>query len=81
MSIQELKSKHKLLKVWEYSWKPLFRGYTDKVLYINPGTLEIKDKDVSPSVKEKFIGGKGLVSGCSGTQHVLKQNGMILKTK
>ncbi len=59
MSIQELKSKHKLLKVWEYSWKPLFRGYTDKVLYINPGTLEIKDKDVSPSVKEKFIGGKG----------------------
>ena len=49
----------KLIKEWEYSWTPLSRGYTDKILYVNAGSLEIRDKDVPPAVKEKFIGGKG----------------------
>lgn len=59
MDIQSVKSQHKLLKQWDYTWKPLERGYTDKILYINPGTKEIKEKDVPPVMKEKFIGGKG----------------------
>ncbi|HVN58613.1 MAG TPA: aldehyde ferredoxin oxidoreductase C-terminal domain-containing protein [Bacteroidales bacterium] len=59
MDILEIKSRHILLKKWNYSWKPLSRGYTDKILYINPGSLEIRDKDVPLQVKEKFIGGKG----------------------
>ena len=49
----------KLLKKWNYEWKPLYRGYTDKVLYINVGSNDVKEKIVPPQVKEKFIGGKG----------------------
>ena len=44
---------------WDYNWTPLSRGYTDKILYINVGTTDIKEKDVPPVMKEKFIGGKG----------------------
>ncbi len=59
MDIQAIKSKHRMLKSWEYKWTPLDKGYTDKVLYINVGTPEIRDKDVPSEMKEKFIGGKG----------------------
>jgi aldehyde:ferredoxin oxidoreductase len=59
MDINSVKAKHKVLKSWDYNWKPLDKGYTDKVLYVNVGTAELKDKDVPPVVKEKFIGGKG----------------------
>ncbi|HNV95810.1 MAG TPA: aldehyde ferredoxin oxidoreductase N-terminal domain-containing protein, partial [Bacteroidales bacterium] len=59
MNVQELKAAHKMLKEFNYSIKPLYRGYTDKILYINVGNQEIKIKDVPPLMKEKFIGGKG----------------------
>jgi aldehyde:ferredoxin oxidoreductase len=59
MDIESIKAQHKLLKGWEYTWTPLSKGYTDKVLYINVGTTEIKDRDVPLPMKEKFIGGKG----------------------
>ena len=59
MDSKSIKDQHKLLKKWDYIWKPLDRGYTDKTLYINVGTTEIKEKDVPLPMKEKFIGGKG----------------------
>jgi aldehyde:ferredoxin oxidoreductase len=59
MDVELIKEQHLLLKRWEYSWTPLSKGYTDKILYVNVGTREIKDKDVAPDMKEKFIGGKG----------------------
>ena len=59
MDIKAIKAQHKLLKKWEYNWKPLDKGYTDKILYVNVGTPEIKEKDVPKVMKEKFIGGKG----------------------
>ncbi len=59
MNIAEMKNAHKTLTKWSYEWKPLYRGYTDKTLYINVGTHEIKEKAVPPLMKEKFIGGKG----------------------
>jgi aldehyde:ferredoxin oxidoreductase len=59
MDIKAIKAQHKLLKKWEYNWKPLDKGYTDKILYVNVGTPEIKEKDVPQVMKEKFIGGKG----------------------
>lgn len=59
MEIQEMAAQHVLLKSWSYQWKPLFRGYTDKTLYINVGNNEVMEKPVPPEVKEKFIGGKG----------------------
>lgn len=59
MNIGEMRNAHKTLKTWSYEWKPLHRGYTDKILYINISDNEIKEKAVPPVMKEKFIGGKG----------------------
>jgi aldehyde:ferredoxin oxidoreductase len=59
MDINAIKVQHKLIKEWDYKWTPLSKGYTDKILYINVGSGEIKDKDVPAVMKEKFIGGKG----------------------
>ncbi|MFO7873021.1 MAG: aldehyde ferredoxin oxidoreductase C-terminal domain-containing protein [Bacteroidales bacterium] len=59
MNIAELKDKRKTLKAVDYQKTPLYRGYTDKILYINVGNCEIKEKDVPAEMKEKFIGGKG----------------------
>jgi len=59
MDIQSIKEQHKPVQKWEYNWTPLAKGYTDKILYINVGSLEIKEKDVPAIMKEKFIGGKG----------------------
>jgi len=59
MDIKSIKDQHKLLKKWDYNWTPLDKGYTDKILYINVGTKDIKEKDVPLAMKEKFIGGKG----------------------
>ncbi len=59
MNIAELKQKRNIIKEVDYQKTPLFRGYTDKVLYINVGTAEVKEKDVPAQMKEKFIGGKG----------------------
>lgn len=59
MDIQKIKDQHKLVRRLDYVWTPLDKGYTDKILYINVGTAEIKQKDVPLVMKEKFIGGKG----------------------
>jgi aldehyde:ferredoxin oxidoreductase len=59
MDITAIKEQHKLKNEWNYIWTPLSKGYTDKVLYINVGSGEIKEKDVPEVMKEKFIGGKG----------------------
>jgi aldehyde:ferredoxin oxidoreductase len=59
MNVKEMFAKAKRLNAWQYSKKELYRGYTDKILYINVGGNEIKEKDVPAAMKEKFIGGKG----------------------
>ncbi|MEI7595578.1 MAG: aldehyde ferredoxin oxidoreductase C-terminal domain-containing protein [Bacteroidota bacterium] len=59
MDIAALKSKQTLLKEWTYQHTPLERGYTDKILYINVGSKEVKEKNVPKEMKEKFIGGRG----------------------
>ena len=59
MNITDLKQNYKKLKEVDYQVKPLDKGYTDKILYINVGNNEVKEKDVPPIMKEKFIGGKG----------------------
>jgi aldehyde:ferredoxin oxidoreductase len=59
MNINSIKEQHKLLISREYNWTPLDKGYTDKILFINVGSREIKYRDVPAVMKEKFIGGKG----------------------
>ena len=59
MDIASIKSKHRQIKKWDYGWTPLNKGYTDKILYINVGSADIREKSVPQLMKEKFIGGKG----------------------
>jgi len=57
--VSEMKQAHKLIKSWKYNWKPLDKGYTDKILYVNLNQNVISEKDVPGEMKEKFIGGRG----------------------
>ncbi len=59
MNVKELKAKQKVLNSVNYEWKALYRGYTDKILYINVSNNEVKEKAVPAQMKEKFVGGKG----------------------
>src|SRR3989339_393165 len=59
MDIQEMKSRHKLVKEWAYDLKPLDRGYANRTLYINVSDKTIKERPVSEEMKQKFTGGKG----------------------
>jgi len=59
MDISALKNSRKILNHISYVQKDLFRGYTDKILYINVGNNNIQEKEVPPLMKEKFAGGKG----------------------
>jgi aldehyde:ferredoxin oxidoreductase len=59
MDTASIAKTQKVLKEWSYTWTPLDKGYTDKTLYVNVGTGEIKEKLVPPLMKEKFIGGRG----------------------
>ncbi len=59
MEIAEIKQGHETLLKWDYQWKALDKGYTDKSLYINLSDNKIVAKDVPAMMKEKFIGGRG----------------------
>jgi aldehyde:ferredoxin oxidoreductase len=59
MNTEAIAKTQKVKKEWSYTWKPLDKGYTDKILYVNVGTGEIMEKTVPPLMKEKFIGGRG----------------------
>ncbi len=59
MEISEIKQGHETLLKWDYQWKALDKGYTDKSLYINLSDNKIVAKDVPAMMKEKFIGGRG----------------------
>lgn len=59
MEISEIKQGHETLLKWDYQWKALDKGYTDKSLYINLSDNRIVAKDVPAMMKEKFIGGRG----------------------
>ena len=59
MDIIKFKNSLKVIKEWSYKLTPINKGYTDKILYIHVGDKTIKEKDVPPVMKEKFIGGKG----------------------
>ena len=43
MEAASLKKSHKLLREWSYTWTPLDKGYTDKILYLNLSENEIKE--------------------------------------
>jgi len=59
MDVKKLRAAQKKIKEFKYELRPLERGYANRILYMNVGNNEIKEKPVSEEMKEKFIGGKG----------------------
>ncbi len=59
MSIADLKSKHRLIREWNYKPGEIFRGYNNRTLYVNLTDNTISEKPVTQHMKEKFVGGKG----------------------
>jgi len=59
MNINEMQSKHNLLKDFSYTLGEINRGYTRRTLYINLDNNEIKEKPVTQQMIDKFVGGKG----------------------
>ena len=49
----------KVLAELNYEPRSVNRGYADKTLYVNVTDKEIKEKDVTQEMKDKFVGGKG----------------------
>lgn len=70
--IQRIKEARKVLKTYDYHPAELYRGYTNKSLYINVGDLRIEEKIVTEEMKDKFIGGKGF--GLYYLWHAVKDN-------
>ncbi len=50
---------HKVVSSFEYKPGIIEKGYTNRFLYVNVGTGEIKEEPVTKQMKELFIGGKG----------------------
>jgi aldehyde:ferredoxin oxidoreductase len=57
--LQTQRASHKLLKEWTFTPSLPEKGYTNRTLYINVGTLEIKEKEVTQQMKDIFTGGRG----------------------
>jgi len=71
MNVKEMFAKAKVLNSWQYNKKELYRGYTDKILYINVGDSQVQEKDVPAA----------MAFACFGIQPHPQQSGMILKTR
>lgn len=59
MSLTHIKHEQKILASFKYDPQPLDKGYTNKILYINLSDYELKPKEVTQLMKEKFTGGRG----------------------
>ena len=59
MSVAEMKSKHKTIKVWNYKAGEIMRGYNNRTLHIDLTDNLISEKPVTQLMKDKFVGGKG----------------------
>jgi aldehyde:ferredoxin oxidoreductase len=57
--VAALKAAHRTLAEFAYEPAPVRRGYARKTLYVNVGTGEIRVKDVTQEMIDKFIGGRG----------------------
>ncbi len=59
MDWEKIINNHPLIKEYPYQESKIYRGYNDRLVYVNVGDKEIKEKPVTKLMKEKFIGGKG----------------------
>jgi aldehyde:ferredoxin oxidoreductase len=57
--LEAMKAAHRVLKEWTFTPSLPDKGYTNRTLYVNVGTLEVKEKPVTQQMKDIFIGGRG----------------------
>ena len=58
-NLAELRSAHRTVAEFSYEPAAVHRGYARKTLYVNVGTGEMRVKDVTQELIDKFIGGRG----------------------
>ena len=58
-NLKKIKSSHKVLAEYDYKKGEIKKGFTNRTLYINLGTNQIKEKKVTEDMKKKFTGGRG----------------------
>jgi aldehyde:ferredoxin oxidoreductase len=56
---KKLRSAHKIIAKHDYKKGEVLKGYTNRTLYINLTSNEIKEKKVTMDMKKKFTGGRG----------------------
>ncbi|MFO7677717.1 MAG: aldehyde ferredoxin oxidoreductase C-terminal domain-containing protein [Thermoplasmatota archaeon] len=57
--LEKLKKTHLRIAEHSYKKKDVYRGFANRILYINLSTNEIKEKTVTEEMKKKFTGGRG----------------------
>ncbi len=57
--VDAIKAAHKVLKEIAFTPSLPDKGYNNRSLYVNVGTLEVKEKPVTQQMKDVFIGGRG----------------------
>ena len=58
-NLKKIKSSHKVLAEYDYKKGEIKKGFTNRTLYINLGTNQIKEKKITEDMKKKFTGGRG----------------------
>lgn len=56
---EEMRNAHKTLAEFTYELRPVERGYTNRTLYIDLDSNQIKSKTVDEKMKDTFTGGRG----------------------
>lgn len=56
---EEMRNAHKTLAEFTYELRPVERGYTNRTLYIDLDSNQIKSKPVDEKMKDTFTGGRG----------------------
>ena len=59
--IESIRAGHKTLAQYEYTKKPVERGYANRTLYINISDLTIKEKPVISKNERNIYGGKRIL--------------------
>jgi aldehyde:ferredoxin oxidoreductase len=59
VSVDELRTAHKLLAEFRYKLRPVERGYANRTLHVNLSESTIEARPVTQQMKEIFTGGRG----------------------
>jgi len=59
VALNDLKAAHKPIATYDYTLRPVDRGYANRTLYINLDENTIQEKPVTQEMKDIFTGGRG----------------------